>query len=522
LNAAVGAVLTPYLNSIPAEQTAYVNSIAGAELIRSTATGDALVTLADARGAAGVAYAGAINLAEAGLAATELAQLLVLETQSADAEKDRVIQIAAIDRQQVVDAAAALVDLHNDQRVAGVTHDTALATAAANYQQSVSADQAAWAQTLSDPAKPRTVYQAAYAQAQANWIADVVPAYVSHATASAQADFSLPHNLAIAKAAETNDKAVADEAFLTTEAAKRRDLIVGSVTQSNQDFLTLQPHQHTRRLATAQNTRDYEHDVAAAHRQHGIDVSTVQQAREQNAIDQFGAPTIDPANSADFAAANLTLATSLADARLGWQVVETAAQSVYSTDAITLQHTHDVYLATANHGYEIDLAIADQIRDDLHAVAEGDYLQAEVAAQNARRTGHSAANAALWNSEQGARVDAAVDIDGVLQSDWSEYLVDAAAAQQAWWSSATTDYSNLTLDRNAAEVTYATRLETAHLLREQTYAAAEKTRADRIADAKRDMLITRAASLRDFYNALTLPSVTYSGDLAQTQRDHAV
>ncbi len=169
------------------------------------------------------------------------------------------------------------------------------------------------------------------------------------------------------------------------------------------------------------------------------------------------------------------------------------------------------------------LAAADKIRGDLHAVAEGTFRIAETTAENSLRASLAAADIALWNTQETARVTAHTSIDTDLQTDWSQYLVDAATARSSWWTTASAQYANLATDRNSADSVYALRMQTAQVDRSQAYVLAVETQALAVADTLHERAVARADSVRDFYVALELPAETYAdGTAAQAIRDRDV
>ncbi len=491
-------------------------------LARSGGLGDAQIALADARGAAGVAYVTTINGAETILSAAELAKIETRETAIADARQDHAEAIAAADRAQIIGSDDALVALRNLEKNAAVVRDQAVATAEANYHKVVSAAEAQRALAIASSGNPFDVYQAAYTQAKADWIDDVSVAFVSHAADTAAAEFQVLYDLAVARGDENETKAIADETFAQDLAGFARNRVVDEVTTAGAHSALALPHLNTRRLDAAENVKAYERAIAVAEKQRATDLAA---ARGQQAIDlanQVDSVTANSTYSAAQADAELVYQTALADAALGWHDDETLDKQTYASQLATISHDQAVAIAGLDHTYATDVATSDQTRGNTHAVAEGAFLVAATSAENARRSSLAATDIALWNVQETARITAHTAIDTDLQSDWSQYLVDAATSRSSWWTTASAHYTNQATDRNSADSVYAGRMQTAHVTRRQTDIAAVKTHTVAAADADLDAATTRAGSARDHHTALEVPAVTYFVGIAGAVRDRDV
>ncbi len=515
----IAAAEATYDSSLAAIQADYTTTFGDEEIARITALADAKVTLADARGAAGQSFVTTINTAESALSTVELAQFAVQQTAIADAHQVRADAVAAATKSQLLAGDTAWVAYRDSEKTAGVIRDTSAATAEAAYQQSVSDAEAqrALAIAVSSSTNPFDAYQAAYTQAKADWIDDVALAFITHATDTASAQFQVPYDLAVARQNENTTKATADETFAKDLAQYDRDRAVGTVNAANTRTASLLSHLNTRRTKAAENMAAYEHDVAVAEKQYALDLAAV---RKYTDLNDF---THGYANySEGVADADLAYATAIADAALAWQLSEGTAIVNYSSPAVTLQHTFETGIAGLEQTRSTNIATADKTRGDLHATAEGVFRTAVTAAENARRSSLTAADVTLWNTQETARVTAHTSIDTDLQSDWSQYLVDAATARASWWTTASVHYTNQATDRNSANSVYAGRMQTAQVDRRQADVLATKIHATAAADAVHDRAVARADSIRDFHVALALPAETYADGTAQAIRDRDV
>ncbi|MGN6546118.1 MAG: Hint domain-containing protein, partial [Aureliella sp.] len=361
-----------------------------------------------------------------------------------------------------------------------------------------------------------------YAQAKANWISDVAPAFVTHATAVATADGQAAYDIAVARGNRNVIKADADLTFANAQSAQSYTRAVDAIAPTNTHLSSLLGLENARRSLAATHTQSYEHKVAVAEKKLGIDKAQASKQLEIDRANKVEADTYNHTYAVAVGDAKLGFDTAIADAKLAWQQDEITSQEAFTTNSVPLHHAFSVAIIGLDKTYQTQVAIAEETRQYTHATAEGNFFVAETTANNTKRSSTAAAVIALWNAHEVARVDAHSDINNALQLPWTQYLVDAASARASWWNSASSQYTNLASDRNTAETTYTARIAAAHVTRQQAIATAKKTKSLAEADAEAAEATAKADAVREYFTDMVLPTKTYANQIATAERKKAV
>ncbi|MGN6544441.1 MAG: Hint domain-containing protein [Aureliella sp.] len=431
--------------------------------------------------------------------------------------------VATADRAKTYDEENAGVNFRNLEETADVNQASAIASAEATYQQSDSDAQAsALASMASASGSPQLIYQASYALAKANWIDNVSPAYVTHATAKATADGQLAYDIAAARGNRNVTRAQADEIFAKAVAEQDRLEALGAIASTNTRESALVALDNARRLNSAQNTSTYETAIAGNEKQNAIDTATAEKQFHIDRVNDVDQEERDRKKEKAVADAVFAQASADATAKKNWQNAETLNRKAYTTSEADAERIYAQDTATLENTHDTQVALAAETRDYTKATAEGNFWVVEAAARNAQRTSLASADIALWTAQENARVTAHTSIDSDLALPWTDYLVAAAIARRDWWNSVTTDYMNLASDRNNAETTYSGRLANGYVTREQTIATAEKNHSLTAAGVNQATTQGRAQSIADYFGQLADPAQAYADAIALAQYNHDV
>lgn len=476
LQAAVGP--SWMLNSLvePAFST-YSAAVDQARIGRSSAIGDLLVQTAMARGDASLAYASAINLAEESYtgAAVAAQNLKAVGDAVARVTYQASIDAAFVARAQQVGTAD--VQLRNDKRTNATNRTQASATAEADYQLAVATQEAALLAAAATT--PATSFEATFADARAQWIADISPAIVAHATAIADVEGQLAEQLAASSAVRKNAETLAEGAF--------RDAVAVVDTDQKVQFTATDG---TRSIQLAAAESDWRTDAATTARTLDIARATADRTfviSRNGTAQQQSFESATRTRSLAFAEASEAWQNAMIVARASFAIAEAGTQQDFA-DEITFQaFVHDSTAAT--------YALTQQ---QSVGTATAAAWNAEVAAKNLAAGSRAASDINLWNEEETSRVDAYATINSLLGTPWSQYLEDVAGAHLSWWTSFAPNYLTWIAGQSAIETAYQATVGTAHVTMSDATATAESNHATAKATAQRDSSLSRSQAANDY------------------------
>ena len=501
----------------------YANAIGEADKTRATRIGDANIAHADSRGTMGLGLATIINQAESMRANASMNAASTQSTQLANANRSRANTLSQATRYQTVAIENAKIGLTNLEQTASIVRATSIASAEANYQIATADQESAGASSLAAGANsPSATYAAIYAQAKASWIFATAPAYVNHAAAVATAEGQANYTIAFARASRNISHADSDQAFAELQANQSQILAIASLAASNSRLSSLLTLENSRRLSTSTRTQTYERDVAIAEKTLGLDNARAFKQQQIDRTNKVAIAIYDATYKNAVGDAKLTLDMTIADRKLAWSQAETNDQETFTKTSTQLHHAYSKALIGLEQAYQIQMANAEQTQQSIHTNAEAAFFVAKTTAENTKRSNTSSAVVGLWNSRETARIAAHTSIDNALQLPWSRYLVDAAIARAGWWNTASVQYASLAADRNNAETTHTGRLATAHAIRQQEIALANKSKSMVEAGAQAAEATSKANSVRDYFSNMTSPTKSYADAMANAERQKSV
>ncbi|MGB7326384.1 MAG: hypothetical protein WBD31_16040, partial [Rubripirellula sp.] len=516
----------------------FIQESMAADIRRLTAVAEAQVTLTAAIGTSNVTYATTLNTADSTLDGVNGPATIARATQHASALRTREDKVAEASEELVTDQATAngafSLDVKNE--AFGRAYDTAAAKA--GYIVSLANDRATNLSAMADDNdSPNFQFAAAYAMANANWLADVTSAFKTYSGEAALANATLDYNMTLHRGLRDRNRAAATLVYDKVESQEVETLSVQSITKTVQHASDTLPLANTRRLDDATLTANLENDQQVAQKDYDIDRAEAGKTHALDRIDEeIAAGPNDGMNqepsdiydqstkayNESMADAALDFATDTAQAKLTWHQQDATSKATYTTSRAPLDHAFSTDNIDLQDAYQRTIIAAQHTRETYLISADRAFFRNETAAENIRRTKLTDAEIDLRNVKETARIDAHEAINGQMNLLWTSYLVTAAHVQKDAWNTTRTRVASLTNDRNAAELLYTNTTSSAYAARENTIAAEVKQRDLNRLSARTTAATAKSDAHRDFHLNLAGPTGDYTHDIADVQYSYEV
>jgi hypothetical protein len=473
--AAEKAARATFAGKVGDAQVSQAGDLGDALVSAATTVGNAETALADGTGSDQEAYEGAITAKEVALAEDEGDISIVYSNHVAELERDLTAALGAANVQLTLDLGQAFVAKAGSLATAEGVFWSAESTAIAGRY-------AGWA---SGQNTTRVSFLSAQANTQAEWIADIAPAYADFTTAMVQADANRETASATAIAAKDN----ADQNSHVTYVAATEPLYAAAVVASVQaERLEIEQdaasaHDHGVSESTAQSA--YDVAIATAARTKGVSLASAEKAYQVGLLNlAAGASPAALVKAYDLTPADAEVAreTAAGDASVTWTTAVAAADKLWAKESA--EHHRDYLVEFARVVWDLAVALAphDEALFVAQIAAQTNYWTAETNAANAHRSATDLATANYQEAELSASASATATLAAAVGLPWADYREDLAAVRLNWFIST----------GRSQRLVFGTAINSAHATYQATFNAGATSWAVGTALAEKDYTIALA------------------------------
>ncbi len=508
-NDAVDAAQTVFDTATDAANDSFNAAKRAAALQKATKNGDATVDYATARGEAGVDYVTAVNLITNNYGLSYASGQLSINGIIATADEAHTLSFATADENASVARVNAEVALRYAEMPIFIEYAEDAASAETVFQITEATARATRLQPYASTS-PRAQYDAAYASATVYWLQNTAEYYIQRAGLREQYARQMSDSLATHESTMQLSQSQADHAYSIIEVGAQHSLANDSNT-SQSELAAAQRIQWTaRRTERSTASAAYELALANAARDYEMALSQVE-----------GEPTSEAYINAS-KVLNVVRVTAEQDAGRIWSAVEHTARRVYTQTLAISSRDRDLVVVASERNFKLSLADALKTKYDAYSQAEYVFANAEVSERNLKQSHDAGVDALYWGMEETWRLYANSIINNVLQTPWSQYLVNASQANKSWLSAITSVYWSLITNRNNLESAYVDAVATAK--RNLGYSTSNNVRSysNQYAQLSYDAAAFQATTEFNYTNSSATTAFAFVEQLATIERNRVI